>query len=70
MPGLKSIGQFTHATLALLESIENIQPRLICKRVVQFSCFGSIFPDSVGIPSCTSRMHDGPTGDYPDCVSF
>lgn len=27
----------------LFEPIENFQPRLICKRVARFSCFGSIF---------------------------
>ena len=49
----------SHTMLALFEPIEDVQPRLICKRVAQFSCFGQFSPDSAGIPSCTSRIHDG-----------
>jgi hypothetical protein len=44
LPGPKNIGQFAHATLALFEPIENIQPRLTWKRMVQFSCSDPVSP--------------------------
>ena len=57
MPGT---GQFTHATLAILEAIKKVPLRLICKRAAQFRYFGPTFPLSTGIPSCTPRMHEEP----------
>ncbi len=47
MPGT---GQFTHATLTILEPIKKVPLRLICKRAAQFRYFGPTFPLSTGIP--------------------
>ncbi len=57
MPGT---GQFIQAMLAILEPIEKVPLRLICKREAQFRYFGPTFPLSTGIPSCTSSMHEKP----------
>ncbi|MEI8014534.1 MAG: hypothetical protein WCH20_06805 [Nitrospira sp.] len=41
---MPSPGQFTHATLAILEPIKKVPLRLICKRAAQFRYFGPFSP--------------------------
>jgi hypothetical protein len=57
---MRGTGQFTQATLAILEPIEKVPLRLSCKREAQFRYFGPTFLLSPGIPSCTSSMHEEP----------